>query len=82
MDQFAVMQAFCKVAKTNSFSSAARELGLSKAVVSRRVGELEKNLALRLFNRTTRRVSLTEAGVAYLAHVANEFWMISWNSKR
>lgn len=67
MDQFAAMQAFCKVARTNSFSGAARELSLSKAVVSRRIGELEKNLGIRLFNRTTRRVSLTDAGVAYLA---------------
>ena len=66
MNELSAMQAFCKVARTNSFSDAAREMGLSKAVVSRRVGELEDSLGIRLLNRTTRRVSLTDAGLAYL----------------
>lgn len=59
LDLFAV---FARVAETGSFSKAARDLGLSKATVSKRVAELEAALGVALVSRTTRRAALTEAG--------------------
>ena len=60
------MRAFAMVGAGRSFVGAARELGLSAGAVSRRVAQLEKHLSCRLLQRTTRRVSLTEAGSLYL----------------
>lgn len=59
---------FAAVAEAESFTSAARTLGMSKAAVSIQVQKLEDRLGSRLLNRTTRRVSLTEEGRAYYAH--------------
>ncbi len=59
LDLFAV---FVRVAEAGSFSMAARELGVSKATVSKRVAELEADLGVALLARTTRRTHLTEAG--------------------
>ncbi len=56
---------FVAVAELNSFTSAAKRLNTSVAQVSRRVANLEERLAIKLFNRTTRRVHLTEAGQLY-----------------
>jgi DNA-binding transcriptional LysR family regulator len=64
LDLFAV---FARVAETGSFSRAARDLGLSKATVSKRVAELEAALGVGLVARTTRRAALTEAGERTLA---------------
>lgn len=65
LDLFAV---FARVAETGSFSRAARDLGLSKATVSKRVAELEQAFGVALVARTTRRASLTEAGERTLVH--------------
>jgi len=65
MDRFAAMQAFARVAESGSFSAAARQLRQSKSLVSRQVADLEANLGVRLIQRTTRSLSLTEAGLAY-----------------
>lgn len=59
---------FAAVAETEGFTAAARRLGVSKAMVSTAVGRLEAQLGVRLLQRTTRRLSLTEAGLAALPH--------------
>jgi len=60
------MNVFVRVAKLGSFTNAARDLGLSRAMVTKHVMQLEGKLGVRLFNRTTRSLSLTEVGAAYL----------------
>lgn len=57
---------FARVAELGSFTAAADTLGLSKSMVSRQVSQLEDELGVRLLNRTTRRISLTEAGAVVL----------------
>ena len=59
---------FAAVAEAMGFSEAARRLGVSKAMASTAVSRLEARLGVRLFQRTTRRLSLTEAGIAALPH--------------
>jgi DNA-binding transcriptional LysR family regulator len=59
------MRTFISVAETGSFSETARLLDVSAPLVSRHVSDLEAHLGIRLFNRTTRRVDLSEAGAAY-----------------
>ncbi|MCG7498621.1 LysR substrate-binding domain-containing protein [Vibrio sp. Of7-15] len=59
---------FVAVAETESFTSAANKLNTSVAQVSRKVSALENRLATKLLNRTTRRVSVTEAGQLYYQH--------------
>ncbi|WP_448952780.1 LysR family transcriptional regulator [Labrys neptuniae] len=69
MDRFTALQVFRQVAKLNSFAEAGRRLGLSAPAVSKNIAELEAYLGARLFNRTTRRIGLTEEGRLYLQHV-------------
>ena len=66
MDPFGQMQAFVAVVQAGSFVAAANRLDTSKAMVSRLVLELEARLGTRLLNRTTRRLSLTDAGTDYV----------------
>ena len=61
----ACMEVFIQVADSRSFSEAARRLGVSQPSVSRQISALESNLGVRLLQRTTRRLSLTEAGEIY-----------------
>jgi DNA-binding transcriptional LysR family regulator len=65
MNQLSAMRMFAKVAESLSFTVAAKELRVSTAMVTRSVAMLETHLNLRLLNRTTRNVSLTEAGHEY-----------------
>ena len=62
MDKWAEMQAFAAVVESNGFAAAARALDLVPSAISRLVINLEQRLGVRLLNRTTRRLSLTEAG--------------------
>jgi DNA-binding transcriptional LysR family regulator len=65
MDRLSSISAFVRVAETGGFSAAARTLKLSTTTVSDQVQALERTLGVRLLNRTTRRVSLTEIGRDY-----------------
>lgn len=65
MDKLTCMKTFCQVVKEGNFSSAARKLNLSKVMVSRSISYLEDYLGTRLFQRTTRKMSLTDNGSAY-----------------
>lgn len=65
MDRFTSLTVFARVAEAESFSAAARRLGMSTTMVSNHVQALEERLGALLLNRTTRRVGLTEVGRAY-----------------
>ena len=60
---------FAAVARTLSFTQAAARLGISTAQVSRRIGALEARLGVKLLQRTTRKVSMTEQGETYHTHI-------------
>lgn len=66
MDLVQAMRIFSRVAETESFTRAGEQLALSVPVVTRSIAALESHLNVRLLNRTTRRVSMTEAGQIYL----------------
>jgi DNA-binding transcriptional LysR family regulator len=65
MDRFENTRVFTAVVEAGSFSAAAERLGISRAAASKHVLQLEERLSARLLNRTTRRVSVTEAGRAF-----------------
>ncbi len=66
METLANLESFVKSAESGGFSAAARRLGLTPAAVSRNVMMLERNLGIRLFQRSTRKLILTEAGERFL----------------
>src|SRR5689334_1441634 len=65
MDRLQTLSIFARVAEMESFTAAARSLGIPKATASNAVQQLETRLATRLLQRTTRKVSLTHDGVAF-----------------
>lgn len=67
MDRLKAMETFVRVVKEGSFAAAADQMGLSRAIVTKHVMQLEKQLGARLINRTTRRFSVTEIGKDYVA---------------
>lgn len=69
METLANLESFVRSAETGSFSSAARRLALTPAAVSRNVAQLERNLGVRLFQRSTRGLTLSEAGESFLQSV-------------
>jgi DNA-binding transcriptional LysR family regulator len=68
MNQLQAMRVFLHVAESGSFGSAAQQMNLSNAVITRYVALLEEHLGARLLNRTTRRFSLTDVGAEYSAN--------------
>jgi DNA-binding transcriptional LysR family regulator len=68
-DRFSTFRLFVRVARTGSFSAAGRELGLSQPSVSRIIAALEQEVGVALLTRSTRAVTLTEAGNDYLARI-------------
>jgi DNA-binding transcriptional LysR family regulator len=69
METLVNLESFVRSAQTGSFSAAARRLGLTPAAVSRNVARLESNLGVRLFQRSTRRLTLTESGEQFIREV-------------
>lgn len=68
MDSFGAIPVFVAVVECGGFSPAARFLGVSKSAVSKRITQLEDQLGVKLLHRTTRKLSLTEAGEHYFEH--------------
>lgn len=66
MDRLQAMEVFVRVAERGSFSKAAEQLGLPPATVTNAIQTLEKRVGVRLLQRTTRKVSLTDDGLVYL----------------
>jgi DNA-binding transcriptional LysR family regulator len=66
METLANLESFVRSAETGSFSTTAQRLSLTPAAVSRNVAMLERNLGVRLFHRSTRKLTLTEAGERFL----------------
>jgi DNA-binding transcriptional LysR family regulator len=69
MDTLKSLRVFCAVAELKSFTLAAERLGVSPAMASKHIIHLESRLGARLFNRTSRRVSVTETGTLYFNQV-------------
>jgi DNA-binding transcriptional LysR family regulator len=69
LDRYTSLEVFAKVAATGSLSAAGRALGLSQTMVTKHVAALETRLGTKLFHRTTRRLSITEAGQRYLESI-------------
>lgn len=69
MESLANLESFVRSAELGGFSAAARRLALTPAAVSRNVAMLERNLGTRLFQRSTRRLTLTEAGERFLSEI-------------
>lgn len=66
MDRLQAMQLFVRVAELNSFSAVAQQMGVARSAVTRQIAALEQHLGLKLMARSTRRLTLTSAGAAYL----------------
>jgi DNA-binding transcriptional LysR family regulator len=70
MEHLPYLVTFARVVQSGSFVAGAERLKLSPSVASKHISKLEKHLGARLLNRSTRKLSLTEAGTAYYAHAA------------
>ena len=69
METLANLESVVRSAETGGFSTAARRLSITPAAVSRNVATLERNLGVRLFHRSTRKLTLTEAGARFLTGI-------------
>jgi DNA-binding transcriptional LysR family regulator len=71
MDKLTLMEIFVRIVETGSFSAVAREGGMTQPTVSKQMTALERSLKTRLLNRSTRSLSMTEAGAAYYERCRN-----------
>ena len=71
MDRLKALQTFLDVAKTESLSAVARDEGVTPAMIGRRIDQLEEQLNVKLFKRSTRKITLTPEGVAFFEDVRN-----------
>src|SRR4249920_212407 len=71
MDRFKELTTFVEVAQRGSLSAAAREEGITPAMVGRRIDQLEEQLGVKLFKRSTRKITLTPEGVSFHEDVRN-----------
>src|SRR5437899_1870845 len=71
MDRFLSIEAFVVVAEAQSFAQAARQMRISKSVITTRIQQLEEYVGAPLFHRSTRNVQLSEVGQAYLRDCAD-----------
>ena len=71
MDLLRGMSLFVEVARARSFTRAAEKLAMPTSTLSRRIGEIEQSLGLKLLHRTTRSVSLTDAGALYFSRAVS-----------
>ena len=71
MDHFSCIQAFVRVAQTRSFTTAARQLGVTPPVITGRIKRLEQFVHAPLFHRTTRKVSLSQTALAFFEECAD-----------
>jgi DNA-binding MarR family transcriptional regulator len=74
LDQLRAMGVFACVVEKSSFSGAARELGITTSAVSQQIRSLEHEMDVTLLHRSTRKLSLTEAGQAFFS-VAKKCWL-------
>src|SRR3954451_18379421 len=68
MDMLGSLRAFVRITEAGSFSAVAREVNASQSAVTRQIAQLEQHFGVRLFHRTTRRLSLTDDGQSLLTH--------------
>lgn len=78
METFSSIECFVRSAEVGSFAEAARRLSLTPAAVGKNVARLEARMGVRLFQRSTRRLTLTEAGQRFLEEVASSFQTIQY----
>lgn len=71
MSRLQDLEVFVQVVRSGNFAKAAAELQLNPSAISRRINHLEKHLGVRLFNRSTRSLSLTEVGERYFNRCLN-----------
>ncbi|MGR6500684.1 LysR substrate-binding domain-containing protein [Shewanella sp. Koi 1] len=69
MDHFSALPIFVSVVECGSFSAAGQKLGLSKSAISKRITQLEQHIGIQLLQRTTRSLSLTDAGARYFEYI-------------
>jgi len=78
MESFNALECFIRSAEVGSFAEAARRLSLTPAAVGKHVAQLEARLGVRLFQRSTRKLTLTEAGQRFLGEVSDSFRTIQY----
>src|SRR3981189_3284394 len=72
METLANLESFARSAEEGSFSAAARRMAVTPAAISRNVAMLERNLGIKLFQRSTRKLTLTEAGERFFAQISDK----------